>query len=254
MKIKKRSVINNINIINNFLKAYEIKGITKKENFFFINKEDNLKIKVLLSYAPLSLIERMDYILLKFFFNEELKISESFLELDVTRRTINNDLKKIKKHLKEYNINFLSSTSKGVFLVGKENDIRMLFIKYLAKYLIQKNNCHDLFSQLMNNAFSKVHLKEANELISNLSIKLNVVLPIEYYYNLIALILINFYRKNKKFQLCKEYNTPNYLLENKNYNLLINFFKIYGLKNLELYELDSATRFVMKSYDMLKVA
>ncbi|MGL4865686.1 MAG: helix-turn-helix domain-containing protein, partial [Cetobacterium sp.] len=239
LKIRKRSVIENIKTINNFLKTFDIDGIIEKNNLFCINKKEKGKVKALLRfYSPLGLRERMDYILLKLFFYESLKVSTDFLEIDVTRRTINNDLQKIKEHLQEYNLSFLSFPSKGIFLKGEEKDIRVLFSKYLAKCLIQKNNCHDLFNKLLNNTFGKSNLKEAEEMILNLSEKLKISLPIEYFYYLVAVILVNFYRKDKELQFFQEYNTPKYLLNDKKYELLTIFFKNSGLKKLKLYELD----------------
>lgn len=67
LHIKKRSIDNNINIINDFLTAYKIQGIQKVKDLFFLKPCTINKIKDILQFAPLSVVERKEYLLLQLF-------------------------------------------------------------------------------------------------------------------------------------------------------------------------------------------
>ena len=79
LKIKKRSIIMNINTINSFLHNHNINGILKDNEIFYIDEKEVLKIRDLLSHVPFSPTERRDYILLKLFFTNKVILSNSFI-------------------------------------------------------------------------------------------------------------------------------------------------------------------------------
>lgn len=238
LKIKKRSISMNINTINSFLHNHNINGIIKVGEIFFIDEKELLKIKDLLSHAPFTPTERRDYILLKLFFTNKIILSNSFIELDITRRTLNYDLERIKDYLIRYNLKLESLPSKGIFLIGNEINIRILFASYLTKYFIERESCHNLFINLINSIFSKKELSLAKKIVLNLINKMNISLPPEDFFKIVSIILIHSFREINFPCFYEEYKTPNKLLENKHYTVVTNFLKKYGLEELKLYELD----------------
>ncbi|MBC2854870.1 helix-turn-helix domain-containing protein [Cetobacterium sp. 2G large] len=238
LKIKKRAINLNIEIINSFLHSHNINGIVKTEKVFYIDKREHQKIKELLSHAPFSPIERRDYILLKLFFTNKVILNNSFMELDITRRTLNYDVEKLKDYLETYNLRLDSLPAKGVFLVGSEISIRALFARYLAKYFIEKESCHNLFINLINSVFPKKEISLAKKIVLNLINKLGASLPPEDFFKIVSIILIHSFREVNFPCTYKNYETPKEILNNKYYEKLLNFLKIHGLEELREYELD----------------
>lgn len=238
LKIKKRSIAMNIDTINSFLHNHNINGIIKENEFFYINEKEILKIKKLLSHAPFSPIERRDYILLKLFFTNKIILSNSFIELDITRRTLNYDLERIKDYLIKYNLKLESLPSKGIFLIGNEMDIRALFASYLTKYFIERDSCHNLFINLINSVFSKKELSLAKKIVLNLINKMNISLPPEDFFKIVSVILIHSFREVNFPCSFEEYRTPDKLIGNKHYEVVTRFLKAHGLDELRIYELD----------------
>ncbi|MEG0235930.1 helix-turn-helix domain-containing protein [Cetobacterium sp.] len=245
LKIKKRSIIMNINIVNSFLHNHNINGILKEDEIFYIDEKEISKIKDLLSHAPFSPIERRDYILLKLFFTNKVILSNSFIELDITRRTLNYDLERIKEYLIKYNLKLESLPSKGVFLIGNEIDIRFLFASYLTKYFVERDSCHNLFINLINSIFSKKEVSLAKKIVLNLINKMNISLPPEDFFKIVSIILIHSFREINFPCSYEKYRTSQVLLENKYYNKVIKFLKTHGLEELKIYELDTIAELLL---------
>lgn len=138
LHIKKRSIDNNINIINDFLALNKIQGIQKVKDLFFLDSSSINKIKEILQFAPLSVTERKDYLLLQLFFENTLNLNINTDIIQTTRRTLNYDLRDIKLYLESEGIKIESISGKGIFLRGNEAKIREIFSIYLSKYLINK--------------------------------------------------------------------------------------------------------------------
>lgn len=239
LKLKRRSILKNISIINRFLQTRNLQGVVKNGEYLYLNNEEILKIKNLEINISIDYNERKDYIVLELLLSNQIKLSNIFVELDITRRTLNYDIKKIKDYLKEYNLSLMSLPSKGIFLIGNEYDIRNLLSNYLTKFIIQKKNCHKLLIGLIDKNFSKKKLEEVEKIVLNLMKKSRIELPVEFFYKVLSIILVHFFREEKCCDTNILYKTPQKLFENESYKELSLFLKNNGLENLNIYELDS---------------
>ncbi|MGL4788591.1 MAG: helix-turn-helix domain-containing protein, partial [Cetobacterium sp.] len=254
LHIKKRSIDNNINTINDFLTAYKIEGIQKIKDLFFIKPCTINRIKEILQFAPLSVTERKEYLLLQLFFENTINLNDNTDKIQTTRRTLNYDLKDIKDYLESKNLKVESISGKGIFLEGDERVIRELFATHLTKYLINKNINHNLFSDLINNYFHEDTIEFNKNFVLRLLNGISVTLMPEDFYKIVAILLISPHRKNiATFE--NEYIPKEKIISHKFYDKTVNFLNSRGLDTLTPYELDSVieTLFYLdpKTYESL---
>lgn len=92
-----------------------------------------------------SLKQQMDFnssskriaVLIDHFMNDQEYIMiDDFSELlDVSRSTVNTDLRNLKQMLEEYDISLIGTPNKGLLMQGKEEDLRMLYLYHAYDYL-----------------------------------------------------------------------------------------------------------------------
>ncbi|MGL5981730.1 MAG: hypothetical protein ACRCZR_00245, partial [Cetobacterium sp.] len=238
LNIKRRSIENNIKTINDFLESYSIDGIEKKDNLFFLKSCCIDKIKEILKFAPLSVAERKEYLLLQLFFENTINLNNNTDKIRTTRRTLNYDLIDIKQYLNYKNLTIESISGKGIFLDGDEVLIRNLFSIHLSKYLINQSMNHQLFSELIDQYFNKQKVDEIKKFLLNLCNSISINLVPEDFYRIVSRILINWSREDKII-FEKDYFTPIKIKNHKFYDKTLCFLKMSGLEHLKLYELDS---------------
>ncbi|MGL4946319.1 MAG: hypothetical protein ACRC4X_01430 [Cetobacterium sp.] len=252
LNIKKRSIDNNIKIINDFLMLHNIDGIDKCNNFFSLKRNSIDRIKAILQFAPLSVPERKEYLLLQLLFENTINLNNNTHAIDTTRRTLNYDLISLKSYLNKQNLSIESIPGKGIFLEGDEIVIRNLFSIHLSKYLIYENTNHTLFHELINSYCTKkeIDVKKV-ELLALLKSIMVQLIP-EDFYRVLSIMLIHILRADKVI-FEGEYKTPVGIKNHKFYEKTLKFLKKRGLKNLKLYELDSIIEILFlldpKSYE-----
>lgn len=245
LKLKRRSILTNVNIINIFLQDRGLNGIRKEGEILYLDEKEVVKIKNLEMNICIDFNERKDYIILNLLLSNKIILNNIFEELDITRRTLNHDIKKIKDYLKMYKLKLISLPSKGIFLVGNESDIRELLSNYLIKFMIQKNEHHKLLINLIDKIFSKQEMIFVERIVLNLIKKINIEFPIEYFYKMTSVILVHRYREELFIGQDKTYVTSNKLIKDKNYEEVIKFLKNEELKILNPYELDSVAEVIL---------
>lgn len=238
LHIKKRSIDNNINIINEFLASYKIHGIQKVKDLFFLKPCTINKIKDILQFAPLSVTERKEYLLLQLFFENTVNLNDNTDKIQTTRRTLNYDLKEIKEYLENKGLKVESLSGRGIFLEGNETIIRELFAIHLTKFLINKNINHKLFTDLIGKYFQEDVLEFNKIFVLRLLNSISVTLVPEDFYKIVAVLLIHSIRDQKDATLDETYSNKN-LIQHKYYDKTLKFLKIRGLDYLKPYELDS---------------
>ncbi|MGL4977800.1 helix-turn-helix domain-containing protein [Cetobacterium sp.] len=254
LSIKKRSIDNNINTINDFLKSYKIEGIQKIRDLFFLKPCTINRIKEILQFAPLSVTERKEYLLLQLFFENTINLNDNTDKIQTTRRTLNYDLKDIKDYLESKHLKVESISGKGIFLDGDERIIRELFATHLTKYLINKNINHNLFSDLINNYFHEDTIELNKNFVLKLLNGISVTLTPEDFYKIVAILLINPLR-DQKSTFENEYIPNKKVISHKFYYKTAKFLKARGLEILKPYELDTIIEILFyldtKSYEKL---
>lgn len=145
--LSRRQINYDLDRINDWLKKNNFKEIKNqgKEGFFFSN--DINEILKTLSNKKLTYIlneeERLMAIYLYLYVSrEEISLFHFTELLDVSRGTINEDLKKLEKYLEDYSLKLVYSRLKGYYIEGKES-----IIKYVAMLLIIKliSNNHSFY-------------------------------------------------------------------------------------------------------------
>ena len=115
----------NITLSHMIKKILENKSIFKtlKDNQVF-TKEDRI------FHIILTLLKHRDL-------NLTLNLNTLPSTLNISRRTLSDDLISVKKSLKFYHLNIYSISSKGIILLGDDNNIKNCFLSYLFKFLIE---------------------------------------------------------------------------------------------------------------------
>lgn len=111
-----RLVVENETIFTQFLSDNNI-------NDDFINLGKNLDIE-----------DRYNYLLNKLLFEQnEIYFDDLADELFVSRSTLSNDFRKIRKEFRPYNLTVESKANKGVYVVGSERDKRRFIMNYFIR-------------------------------------------------------------------------------------------------------------------------
>ncbi|WP_349627500.1 MULTISPECIES: PTS sugar transporter subunit IIA [unclassified Enterococcus] len=134
-----------------------------------------------IAYVIKSLLEK-DYVL----------IDDLAERTDVSRGTMNKDLRGLRSLLKEYGINLQGTPNKGLQLQGEEFDLRLLMIQHVIDYFPEQFELSDEIEQTLINLCNDLHIEKANYsllrkslLVSMHRIKHNAAIQsaIHYYYN-----------------------------------------------------------------------
>lgn len=150
-KLLKFSSYKNVDFICQFLKMNKQNVILYiKQIYFFINAtnskvnvtdmvneiiNDNTILKKLKSKQNFIKENRIFYITLRLLCDRNnVNLTQLSASLNVSRRILNDDLIYIKKDLNNYNLTVSSSTT-GINIFGKENDIRSTLLAYVFKFL-----------------------------------------------------------------------------------------------------------------------
>lgn len=221
LTLNPRTIRYNINEINSILKYHDLQEIQKDKDIFYLNKKEIYKIKKLISSnSSLTSIDRRDYLITKLLLNHEIILTHESKTLDVTRRTLNNDLIEVKKFLREYHLTVVAMSGKGVKLYGKPEKINGLLIAFFTKFLSAGINLKTTFKNII---FSLINEKQLEDIVLKINIFLNKMgkNPQTFsFYAIISIVILSFTSdKNKKFL----YNIEN--IELKEYETIKTFFE-----------------------------
>ncbi|MGL4402607.1 MAG: BglG family transcription antiterminator [Fusobacteriaceae bacterium] len=226
--------INELLIKNGFTPIKKLgKGELEKSNYDqlkdFLMGLHNFESSLLSEYKAI-------LILIKIAFEEEININQLCETFDLSRTTIKTALKEVKNIMGVYNLQLIANPLKGLKISGNEENLRRLQLKLLNQYTSLKGDI--LFQQkfIQKNIFkyfSEINPNSIKIFINYIMRSLERVISDEAYSTISNYILIMIERIKKGNLLQNQSNEK--------------FFS-------ETDEFESATRFIVKSYDMQKVA
>lgn len=165
----------------------------KKNSMVESIKENKNLISLLKSEQEITKEERICFIIFSLLLKKEVNLSELSDFLSVTRRSLNYDILEIKELLSEGNLEILSFNSKGVKLIGPEENILRIFQAFLLKIIIEMEEIPEKIQKiyieyLEQRGYDKI-LKDSKEIISKMS--LNKYFHIDTIFSTFVLSFIN---------------------------------------------------------------
>ncbi|MGL6065166.1 MAG: BglG family transcription antiterminator [Fusobacteriaceae bacterium] len=225
---KNMPIIENIGKGNLFVKDPEkvLSFLKKKSNVNFINEY------------------REAIILIKILFRELININQFCEELDLSRTTIKETLKELKKILEVYDLKLEIEPKQGLKLVGEEENIRRLQLKTLNQYMVieAQDYIKNFFYEEISVYYQNINVKEVEKVISYVIKALNKVISDEAFITLNNYILIMI-KRIEKGQILTSSQNQNFFSETKEYEILKKALPLleadFGieLNDFELYKL-----------------
>ncbi|MGL5951462.1 MAG: helix-turn-helix domain-containing protein, partial [Cetobacterium sp.] len=194
------SIRSALNEIDSFLEKNGIKKLERSKGKIFLDLESLKELKVECSYFN-SGRERFNYILAKFIFNEITSVNSLVEELNVTRKTLDSDLKKIKKFIASYGLKISTKLWNGTSIEGDFENRYRLAVDFVASvsifkelnldfyriFQLEKNNI--VYRELRNH-ISRRENEEAEKFMLELFQELNYAGNIYFYYIGVAMVLV----------------------------------------------------------------
>lgn len=165
LKVSQRTVRNDISKINNFLVKYNSSIKKLKDNSYsltFVNEIDEKIFKNdFFSFDSFNFNEPKDrilYIKLAYLYAENyIKLDDLADEMFISKSTIQNDLKQVKKDLENYNLKLKFKANYGMKISGDEKSIRKAISDIIYK-TSQTYNFEDIGEKLLSYSQNKISL------------------------------------------------------------------------------------------------
>ena len=161
VKVSKRTLVKDLDVIEEFLKGFEVKLVRKPKKGLWLIGEEEKKVFLQVfvnadsGIIPISSKERQDYIITKLInSNKYVTIQDLADEMYVSKGTIANELPKIEEVLKCKSLSLEKKQNKGMIIQGEEVAIRQEYAN-----LIKKKNDLNYMLNMINQARSN----ESNE-------------------------------------------------------------------------------------------
>ncbi|MGL5935148.1 MAG: helix-turn-helix domain-containing protein, partial [Cetobacterium sp.] len=191
----------NLSLLNKYLASNDLGTINKNNNIYSIeNKNDDFS-KLFLNSDILSKEERVDIICLKLLLDKEIKLEILREKLNVSRSTINSDLKKVKDYLEKFDIYFESRSYKGVFLKTPESSkIKDILCEKIMKLFIKR----EFLSSYEKDILNKINIlneKDYYELYLKIGCEFQFRKSIYMFYAIYSMALVEKWNDNFSYQI-----------------------------------------------------
>ncbi|MGL5124217.1 MAG: BglG family transcription antiterminator [Fusobacteriaceae bacterium] len=223
LKVNERTIRYDIDIIN---KTFLEKNIPIIENIGKGNLYLKEPEKVLVFLKKLSNVNfvneyREAIILIKILFQDLININQFCEELDLSRTTIKETLKELKKILEVYNLKLEIVPKQGLKLIGEEEDIRRLQLKTLNQYMVTETQDYikNFFYEEICAYYKDIDIKKIKKFIFHVTKEINKIISDEALITLSNYILIMIKRIEKKQMVIFSQN-QNFFSETKEYEVL----------------------------------
>lgn len=151
---KENDIKLSLNKLNVFFTTHNYGKIEKKEDNFSLHINSKIKLKKKEESNPLlSSKERINYLLFLLSFEKKINTIEIAKDLNITRNTLVSDLKILREKLSLENLKLKSVPWKGIYLDGTYKDIYIFSIKYIIKFLVEKESnkfIFELYKSIIN--------------------------------------------------------------------------------------------------------
>lgn len=247
IKVSERTLRYDIDKINEFLLESKSGEIIKrsKGKIELLNPHE-VREYLIINFHRIFFLEYRDIsILISIIFCGKVNISHICEKFDLSRPTINNDMKEIKKMLSKYNLQLIMNNKEGFLLIGKEEDIRRIQLKVLNKYFnINGSNSLEIIytTSLIKENLKDIQVNIANNFIDYITRSINKVISDEAYTIIRNYIIIMVVRVKNGFFLKSSLNqnflstTDEFLAISKaipvleaGYQIKLNEFEIYKI-------------------------
>lgn len=166
LNISQHKIRRHLNELYNYYNVDDIKSLKNKLKSDWLNI---LKVNL-----EITNLDRRNYIILSFLKNDFINLTTISLKLNVSRRTLSKDLNEVKIFLNNYNLTCSSLNSKGIELIGDENNKKILFNHILSMIFIERDYIPNIFNSIFND-FNLIIDSNIQKLIKNLLKKKNVI-------------------------------------------------------------------------------
>lgn len=159
-EFKVRKYVKDLEYISN------VNGNSELHEFIRRYPEKINDLKKIQSFLP---DERKSYVVLKFLHNDMLNLSKLSDELNVSRRTLVNDLAELKDLFKEFNLQIESVAFQGIQLKGREADKRVIFEIFILKNINNVKYMPSKLKEILEFIISLAELEEIASAVKNIA-------------------------------------------------------------------------------------
>lgn len=244
--ISERTLRNEIDRINYFLVMNKLEPIDKiYGGKLVLNKIQEIKTRFFIERPQIELSsdERGDYIILFAIFNKFINLHELSDELGVSRTTIVNYYRNIRKSFSRYDIKFNPAHKKGVELMAKEEDIRLVLLKLYNKYSQRENNFIVKYIESHISIFDNLGI---NNFMDKIQQKMEKTISDEAFRVITGYLKILIFRIKNGFYINK-INNENFLINTTEYSIVMELSHELG----EFYKLEINHFEILKILDFI---
>lgn len=248
-KVSERSIRYDLDNIDFIFKAEKINLLEKDKfrNFQLKEYDKNNIEKIIQLYSVLSSEERTIYLLLKLITENILNLTLEAKKLGVSRSTLKNDYSVLEKRLKEIDIRIINLSNKGLSILGKEENIRRIFIKYFMDILSKKLIIKSTFKELINDIYKKVDIEKMKSFINKIQTEFNKKVSDNGYNAMLSYLIIMKLRYKFKENIDNTISNEEFLKKTLEYKI-INLNKEYLGKEILEYDLLNITDIFLGSH------
>lgn len=190
--------------------------------------------------------DRKEYLLFTCIFKERINLTKISEILSVSRTTIRNDIREIRKELLRNKLELKLLQQKGLMLQGEEIDIRKEQLKFLLKYtdliFYSSMNLKTQKELLIEEYLKDVDLKVIKKFINYIQKILNKIISDEAYNTIAVYLLLTIIRIRKDKSLEKIANKE-FLKETQEYKIILKAKKI----------LESGYKIILEENEILQI-
>lgn len=159
------TLINNIELINEYLSDLSLPIIKKNNDEYILNLTNYEKNKFYEHCTTYSQNQRCNYLILKLLLEKKLNLEQEKEKLDISRSTIKRDFDKVKEYLLKYEIGVNSVKWQGIYLeTNKYENINIICCEILMKFYYE----YDMLPKLLKDYLNEIEVTPYYEIIKKI--------------------------------------------------------------------------------------